>query len=323
MRYEESICFSAVQAEALNKEAFSLDRRLFLFAYYDPKPYLANESNRSKFQTAIINLYGLFWDCGPFVSQLLYSYDSILLYDWYRIQAAADSLKNCISAFRSIFCHNNSDQFPLNEEKIFAAERWISLHINGTQGIDSLHDDDWGTLLGHLVGEADSLISDIDTALDALQDTWDLGRRERAVERWIRQIAITYQKNPDYLLNTAASMYQLYLLNTNQPLDSSRALRSLTTKWICAWISATSNTEPKNWYERWLYTPDTANSSSDDITATRLYAILKDWPNRWAAWNRCAASECEEPPMPASDFFRILAQDLDHYAHNPSQENGT
>ena len=76
-------------------------------------------------------------------------------------------------------------------------------------------------------------------------------------------------------------------------------------------------------YEKWLYALETANGSSDDITATKLYAILKDWPNRWAVWNGCAPSECEDPPMPASDFFRILAQDLDHYAHNPWLINGT
>lgn len=319
MSYEESICFSAGQAEALNRKAFSLNHSLFLFAYYDPKPHLATESNRSNFQTAIINLYGLFWDCGPFVFQLLYSRDSILLYDWTRIQAAATSLKSCISAFRSIICHNNSDQFPLNEEKVFDAEKWIALHASGIQGLETLNDDNWGTLLGILVGEADSLISDIDTALDTLQNTGDVYRRECAIERWIQQIAFDYQKKPDYLLNTAASMYQLYLLNTSQTRDPHHDLRYLTRSWICT----TSNVKPSNWYKKWLYALETANGSSDDITATKLYAILKDWPNRWAVWNGCAPSECEDPPMPASDFFRILAQDLDHYAHNPWLINGT
>ena len=35
MDYTESICFSAEPAEELNRKAFSLDCRLFMFAYYE------------------------------------------------------------------------------------------------------------------------------------------------------------------------------------------------------------------------------------------------------------------------------------------------
>lgn len=37
MDYTESICFSAETAEELNRKAFSLDCRLFMFAYYEPQ----------------------------------------------------------------------------------------------------------------------------------------------------------------------------------------------------------------------------------------------------------------------------------------------
>jgi len=44
MDYTESICFSAETAEELNRKAFSLDCRLFMFAYYEPKQYREAES---------------------------------------------------------------------------------------------------------------------------------------------------------------------------------------------------------------------------------------------------------------------------------------
>lgn len=47
MDYTESICFSAEPAEELNRKAFSLDFRLFMFAYYEPKQYREAESKRS------------------------------------------------------------------------------------------------------------------------------------------------------------------------------------------------------------------------------------------------------------------------------------
>ncbi len=81
MDYTESICFSAETAEELNRKAFSLDCRLFMFAYYEPKQYREAESKRSQFLTAIVNLYGLFKDCGPFLGELLKTRDTILVYE--------------------------------------------------------------------------------------------------------------------------------------------------------------------------------------------------------------------------------------------------
>ncbi len=312
MGYTESICFSAAPAEMLNKKAFQLNRNLYMFAYYDPKPYYENESSRSKFLAAIINLYGLFWDCGPFFFQLLYSQDSILIYDWVRVQTKANSLKRCISAFRSVYCHNNSTQLPLNEEKSIDAEKWAVLHSCTWQGVHETSEEEWKKLLSSLIAEADSLVSDINAAMDALISTGDYLRREHAIEKWTQEIAKSYQKNPDYLLNTMASLYQLYLLNSNQSLNPSQELRFQTKKWLYAIVSDL----PETWHEKWLKQPVSENGAKD-ITNSRIYAILKDWPNQWAIWNNRSVDECDEAPLPASIFFRILASDVDQYARNP------
>ena len=67
-------CSCAFNEEAItevNKKAQAIDERLFLFTYYSPKPFPETESPLVQFYTAVINLYGLFWDCGAFVKNYL------------------------------------------------------------------------------------------------------------------------------------------------------------------------------------------------------------------------------------------------------------
>ena len=317
MGYSDSICFSATPAEALNKKSFQLNRSLFLFAYYEPKPYIENESSKYKFQTAIINLYGLFWDCGPFVFSLLYTPDSILINDRERIYQKAYSLRDGISGFRSVFCHNCSDQYPLNTEKLDNAFFWASLYSkcsNEWKGIDDISEAEWEKLLAGLVTEADCLINDLDISLDKLNTTPDINRRQRAIDRWITQIAITYRENPEYLLNTLVGLYQLYLLNSNSYQIPGKDLRHLTIDWLCNNFNISIN-QKKQWHAKWL------EPMEHVVVNTSLYAILKDWPNRWAIWNGSSADECDEAPMPASVFFRILANDVDQFAQQPWTRN--
>ena len=110
-----------------------------------------------------------------------------------------------------------------------------------------------------------------------------------------------------------ASLYQLYLLNSNQSLNPCQELRFQTKKWLCAIV----NDIPETWHEKWLKQLTSENGDPKDITNSRIYAILKDWPNQWALWNNCSIDECDEAPLPASIFFRILAPDVEQYARNP------
>ena len=160
---------------------------------------------------------------------------------------------------------------------------------------------------------ADSLVTDMNNSLDALLITENKERKERAVERWIQKIAEKYQKNPTYLLNTMAGLYQLYLVNSYSERDWNQSLRSLTIKWICS----KRNLQQKDWFSKWLDVTEPEGLDSSIISNTRIYYILKDWPNKWAEWNGLSSDECDEAPMPASQFFRILACDVDRFAQNP------
>ena len=90
-----------------------------------------------------------------------------------------------ISGFRSVFCHNCCDQFPLVEEKAEDALYWASLYVNCRQSIDDIPEEGWEKMLEGLSKEADALMKAIDDALDALSVTTDICRRENAIERWI------------------------------------------------------------------------------------------------------------------------------------------
>ena len=151
MDYTESICFSAEPAEELNRKAFGLDCRLFMFAYYEPKQYREAESKRSQFLTAIVNLYGLFKDCGPFLGELLKTRDSILVTPkWKAIQNDYNMLFQAVTSLRSIFCHNNSLCYPLNEDILQRAENSISEYLPNAPDIEDITETQWTILLQKL-----------------------------------------------------------------------------------------------------------------------------------------------------------------------------
>lgn len=315
MDYKNSICFSPDFAEQLNMKAFAINNRLFLFAYYEPKEYVSTETFRSRFLTAVVNLYGLFWDCCPFMHKLLETHNSILLNDRTRIKDEFIQLRSIVGAFRGIFCHNNSDIYPLNAENYDTVESWISIQCGSSLAISDLNESHWEKLLQVLVDKAELFAHDLENSLDRLSHTTNVTRREQAIKSWVQSIAGNYLRNPDYLLNAMSAMYQLYMMNTRTSLNTSKSLRQQTIEWLVNNCSV----DRQKWAERWLDMPVSRCSES------KVYSLLLDWPNKWA--NKCGrpATECDEAPMPGGVFMRILASDVDYFACNPylgySEEN--
>lgn len=314
MNYTESIVFSSAPAEGLNRKAFSLDPRLYLFANYEPKPYPASESKRSQFMTAVINLYGLLWDCGPFLSKLYFgTKDSapILPYELPRIQNHFRNMRDVVDAFRSIFCHNSTDALPLSAFKRDIARHWVSGHISSgheIEDLDELNEDEWGALLDALVTDANTFTNDLNDNLDILVRTPSADEKSRAIECWIQGIVQNYLQNPTYLLNCMAGLYQLYRTNMGMDPDWGKPLRSQTIGWLVDFCGVTDRDK---WYGKWLDAP------ADRWKDSKLYTLLLDWPNQWAARNGVSADQCGEAPLPDGDLLRILAGDVDRFAHNP------
>lgn len=308
MDYESSICFSPDIPERLNEKAFSIDKRLYLFAYYEPKEYIENESYRSKFITATVNLYGLFWDCCPFMRKLLGSGNSILLNNWTQIQLDFQNLRNTISAFRSIFCHNNSDIYPLNAVHFELAEQWIFSQCGISKDLSDLTDGEWEKLLYALHCQADAFISSVESNIDGISSTSDVLRRNRTINWWIEAIAGSYIINKDYLLNAMAGMYQIYLMNAHSSPAPNVSLRDQTISWLCNHCNVVDR---EKWYITWI------DKGIRQVTQSKVHKVLLDWPNLWAIRNGMSPADCDEAPLPGSDFFRILASDVDNFARNP------
>lgn len=308
MDYENSICFSPEIPERLNEKAFSLDKRLYLFAYYEPKEYISTESCRSKFITATINLYGLFWDCCPFMARILETRNSILLTNWIQIRLDFQNLRNTISAFRSIFCHNNSDIYPLNSVHFELANQWILSQCGINKEFSELNDSEWEKLLYAFHCQADSFISSVESNIDSISSTPDVSRRNRAIDWWIEAIAGSYIINKDYLLNAMAGMYQLYLMNMHSRPTPNIPLRNQTINWLYNHCNVTNKDK---WYTAWI------DQDKYHIPQSKVYQTLLNWPSLWAARNGLSPADCDEAPLPGSDFFRILASDIDRFACNP------
>lgn len=309
MDYENSICFSPDIPERLNEKAFLIDKRLYLFAYYEPKEYIEKESYRSKFITATVNLYGLFWDCCPFMRKILESGNSILLTNnWAQIQLDFQNLRNTISAFRSIFCHNNSDIYPLNAVHFELADQWIFLQCGISKDLSDLNDSEWEKMLYALHCQADAFITSIESNIDAVASTTNVLRRNRTINWWIEAIAGSYIINKEYLLNAMAGMYQLYLMNIHSSPVPNVPLRDQTITWRCNHCNVV---EREKWYITWI------DKGIRQVTQSKVHKVLLDWPNLWAIRNGMSPAGCDEAPLPGSDFFRILASDVDNFACNP------
>lgn len=299
--YHNSICFSLVDAEKLNRMAFQLNPSLFFFAYYEPYAYKSNESYFSRFRAAVTNAYGLLWDCGPHLRKLLYGHDSILLSDWPRIQSDFELLYGIISSFRSIFCHNCSRELTLNDEYYLVAEDWMYTELGIDSTFADLQDCHWQQLLDAIVQKFQYLVVDLEQAMQNLIQTSDIGRRDRAILNWMNRIAEVYFAHPDYLLHTMAALYQWYVDNggNQASIRTDYSLRRRTILWLQRFCNA-----PDKWFDKWL-------------NKRQILRLIQNWPQEWAQWNGCSVADCNEPPLPGSEIFRILANDVNQFAANP------
>lgn len=313
----DSICFSCVPANALNEKAHEIDPRLYLFAYYEPKPLEKNDNARIQFFTAIINLYGLLWDCGPFVHKSLMRSlkDNPLAnilpdVEWQKkklIVFRCQDLADIVSAFRSISCHNSSGELLLNREHFKSANDWIHYHCHIYHSYDELTQDDWNKMISQLVVEANCFVEDIENCLDILSNCRDTPRFEIARESWLKAIARNYLTNPELLLSAMAEFYQMYLDTMKIDRKYNVPLRVLTIQWLADYFQV----DRKHWSQHWL-------DEVENLGTSKVYQLLQNWQAKWEEINPSNKGIPCEAVMPASSFFLILANDVYQFAQNPN-----
>ena len=187
-----SCAFSDNAIEKLNKKAQDIDGRLFLFAYYRPKAFPETESTLVQFYTAVINLYGLFWDCGAFVkNNLLHKWnnDSLLERDNYgmltvkgkKIYDSLNDLIDSLSGLRNTTCHNNAPEFYYNQVNMKKTDGFFQ-KMKLDPAILSL--DDWKKCLNELCGQADDVINGIKYCLNWL-NTLPKTQKNKIIDYWL------------------------------------------------------------------------------------------------------------------------------------------
>lgn len=323
MQYDTCICFSADKAEELNRKAFELDKRLFLFAYYKPKSYPHEDSARIRFLTAAINIYGLIKDCAAFLPSLCRHLSnqpgtSELERSYWEIYAPA-------TAFRSIFCHNSPDVYPICEEQQASATVWCAKNLGlPKEDIDiaSLSNQQWEALLNNFCSACKRFIELLEQELKKLRTAYPT-TKEEIIDLWIQELAWSYVLNPNYLLNAITSYFLLHniltfqftpkasLRNTVIPkildwLDKQRYVIASKNKWYVWWLG-------ESWWYTYHYDKKIRNYVNGTIKESKIYKILHSWQEEWSNFNNLPPEDCDEAPLPDGDLFKILANDIYKY----------
>ena len=113
----KSIAFNPSIAEDLNRKASSFDPRLYCFAYYEPTILPEGADLYTVFHLAVLNMYGLLWDCGPKIQEKIINKE---LYSLLRMDTC--KMNKCrafvflVRAIRTNICHNNSCKLYFNAQ---------------------------------------------------------------------------------------------------------------------------------------------------------------------------------------------------------------
>lgn len=231
----KSIAFSADFANELNKKAAQIDGRLFMFAYYEPKQ-CEGETPHFKFMTAVLNLYGLLWDCAPFIlHKLLHEPDYLIVPS----QASNARKKNSqipnhaknfalfIESFRSYYAHNNSRKFLLNEKKNEYTKKWLSLTTGCEYEVGPNTEEQWQKALDSVLYNANIFVNNMKLCLEYVKNSPHKGY---IVLKWINNgILFWYYKNKDLVYHILS---EKYLSKLNNGYFPEKIYRGDINRWI-------------------------------------------------------------------------------------------
>lgn len=211
-----TIIFDIGLVEELNKLATEIDKRLYLFANYSPKQSL-NITDEHKFWCGVTNLYGLFWDCAPFINKLQYTKKSLVdLFLEHRVLSRTDAktfrfFLGHVSSLRSFFCHNCADDNYFSRRDQEKVER-LFIRLCGIYPCDMERretlggDSHWKRALIWLTEEANKCIGILEKALCEVKVS---ANRQVIIHGWLEAVAEWYKDN-DSLLNSV--LYDKYNL---------------------------------------------------------------------------------------------------------------
>lgn len=192
----QSIAFNPNVADILNLRATSVDPRLYCFAYYEPTPIPAGATAQVIFHLAVLNLYGLLWDCGPKIME-----DVLTRRLYGEIKRKTVERDKCyefsriIYAIRTDLCHNNSAKLYFNS--LLKKIKYNYISANG-----SIIDDagsvqiDWEKLCLDCFRRCDLLTQEIDHFIHAIASKSE----PKLKTTWLDVMRLHYAEAGEHLL---------------------------------------------------------------------------------------------------------------------------
>ena len=238
----------------------------------------------------------------------------ILWTDPYNTKNSYIRFLNWVNSLRAIFCHNCSPELRLNQKIIEDNENVLKDIFNCDLSVDELQEYHWKEMLQELVNQAVNLENILSRNLDRIKTSNDNERRQNSITSWIISISDAYWRNPEYCLQSMTMLYELYRINggDTSAINPHSSLRNQTIAWLKEYCDAENNC----WYSKWRGEKIRKEAPSGHP----IYDLILDWPRRWSLEFGCSEDECDEPPLPGSRFFILLAEDVYSFASEP--QNG-
>lgn len=288
---KKSIAFATGAVDDINHKFAEIDKRLFGFAYYAPIP-LYDTNAHACFYLAVLNMYGLIWDCGPMLNTLLWNMKNpqggissnlqLALQSWEKLA----SLKTVVEHVRSDICHNNSIQYIFNKKNHDGHEIFLKTHSKNSN-LSIFSDSDWEAICDTFLDLCKKFYDDFINSITEIKNLPEILRNE-FIMLWLSYIESWYKRNLDISINVLGELYHLSLG------QKWKTPRGISRSDIYRWIASNAS--------------DTRNISNKDKCLNKIKSILD---TQLGVYIR--SSECPVPALPKVVLFNIFRQDVLYY----------
>lgn len=273
----QSIAFNLDVAEGLNLKAAAIDQRLYCFAYYEPTPIPTGATAQMIFHLAVLNMYGLLWDCGPKIME-----DVLTRRIYGEIKRKTVERDKCYEFFRIIYairtdlCHNNSGKLYFNGILKKAKDDYISANGNTIDDAGGVQTD-WEKLCLDFFKRCNLLTQEIEGFIRAMTSKGESNLKAT----WLDVIRLHYAEAGEHLVqHVLADRYKM----KQQTCGSSS---NITKKDVKEWVNAV-RTDGTDYYDSYLQT-----------CKSRIDPLMD-------------GKSCPKPAWPL-DFFRLITMDASRF----------
>lgn len=225
-----SLVFNSDIPEKYNKMAIKIDKRLFVFAYYNPKEWQTYSNTQTAFILGVSNLYGLLFDCGSVIKSLC-SGEIIPRTEKRDIEKYED-IASELASIRIVLFHNISPELgKKNISHLKTYQNWIadSLRAIGKQTPEC--ETDWNYPLNKLLDKANELNMIISKLISRTGNLSWIEKNE-IVNNWIeRGILFWYKKENGPLYEYIKTAY-IWRYNFDFGMEPKRIYKSEINNWI-------------------------------------------------------------------------------------------